>query len=540
MNVGDKISVGDKIRVEWRGAPYPAKVVKLEDGKILIHYVKYNGRHDEWLGILDDRVLWPRLDKEQDVSGSSNAEEQDMSDDSLKSCLTKSCDDSSEDESIEDDTGGIPDQRTAGTTPSAQALEENVPSQRSSTPRPGSRSPDGVGNPDRRTTPEDLGNAECGFCGLMVGDRKVKCSGCSSLFHGEPMCLGVKRSTVDVLLTETSGAILYRCCNCRFQEAPAGEGLVQLSRIVGELVREVRSAGTKVQPQSVRPLPSAPRTHGSNGGTGAGRDEILSQIRELREREKRRSAIIFRGLGDVSVGVLSTKFGKMCEYLGVGRITLGNVRKVGNGIIYRAVIEDDDKRRELLSKCHRLRSSTEFSRVYINRDLTHQQRQDLREKRQQTRGAARGNDQASPEVNTGESLNRSRTARRDEHLTGANAVMPNLRHSFAMPSRLTTRAAPRGRGRGRPPGRGRSRGSGRGRIEASPSYGSSVRDQVFTNSSESLGRNGDQARGSDIAGGEQGSSRRLDRSASQRRRGRPNQSGVSIGSIPHNRRNLNF
>lgn len=521
---------GDKIAVEWGGSEYPAKVLKVENDQVLVHYIRYNGRFDEWLDVSDNRLLWPKVDENLNKAEEQGTDKE-MSDDSLKSSSSESSDDSNV-----DDTGMTTGRIDTGTvpSPSAHVSERNISTQRSSTPRRDAPS-DGEGNANRRAVLRDE-NAECGFCRLRVEDRKVKCSGCSSFFHGDPLCLGVSANAVNVLVTETSGGVLYRCCNCRFREAPAGEGLAQLSRIVGELVREVRSAGTREQPQII-PRSSAPRSHGPSGRTDMDRDEILSQIRELREREKRRNAIILRGLGDVSVAVMTSKFARICEYLGVGQITLGSIKKVGSGMIYRTVIEDDEKRRELLSKCHRLRSSSEFSRIYLNRDLTHQQRRDLQEKRQQTRRGAQRNDQALPEANTGELLNRNRTPRRDDQLSGANAVIPNSRALSDMPSRLTTMAAPRGRGRGRPSGGGRGGGSGRGRNEASPSYGASVRDQVFTNSWESRGRNGGQARRNDAARGER-NSRRPERSASQSRR--PNHSRVSIGGIPHNRRNLNF
>ena len=51
--------------------------------------------------------------------------------------------------------------------------------------------------------------------------------------------------------------------------------------------------------------------------------------------------------------------------------------RVGSTNLYRGSIPNAEHRRALLLKVHELRNSAEFASVYVHRDLTYQQRQDL-------------------------------------------------------------------------------------------------------------------------------------------------------------------
>jgi hypothetical protein len=41
--------VNDKVKVEWKGGLYPATIIKAEDGKYLVHYDGYASSWDEWV-----------------------------------------------------------------------------------------------------------------------------------------------------------------------------------------------------------------------------------------------------------------------------------------------------------------------------------------------------------------------------------------------------------------------------------------------------------------------------------------------------------
>jgi hypothetical protein len=42
--------VGDSIKVNWKGSWYPATILKANDGRYLIHYTGYESSWDEWVG----------------------------------------------------------------------------------------------------------------------------------------------------------------------------------------------------------------------------------------------------------------------------------------------------------------------------------------------------------------------------------------------------------------------------------------------------------------------------------------------------------
>jgi len=43
-------NVGDSVRVNWKGSWYPATVLKVNNNKYLIHYNGYGSNWDEWVG----------------------------------------------------------------------------------------------------------------------------------------------------------------------------------------------------------------------------------------------------------------------------------------------------------------------------------------------------------------------------------------------------------------------------------------------------------------------------------------------------------
>ena len=73
------------------------------------------------------------------------------------------------------------------------------------------------------------------------------------------------------------------------------------------------------------------------------RKEVMEDVREVYEREKRAQSIIFRGLGDIESQELVSRFGEICSYLEVGNIGLTNIHKI-NSNMYRAKISDRDAR----------------------------------------------------------------------------------------------------------------------------------------------------------------------------------------------------
>ncbi|MEL7428056.1 MAG: hypothetical protein AAFN81_34060, partial [Bacteroidota bacterium] len=141
-----------------------------------------------------------------------------------------------------------------------------------------------------------------------------------------------------------------------------------------------------------------PRSGAESGGNLSTRAEILSQVRELREREKRRDFIVIRGLQNTTAEQVCRLMPEISNLLGIAPVQLTEVRNVGNSNFFRAKVANENSRRELLLKCHQLRNTENFSRVYFNRDLTFQQRQDLRQRRAEA--SAQGSSQVITDPNS--------------------------------------------------------------------------------------------------------------------------------------------
>ena len=127
----------------------------------------------------------------------------------------------------------------------------------------------------------------------------------------------------------------------------------------------------------------------------------------MRERVKRVDSIILkRFLLYNSVESVREKIVEVCSFLGVHGVVLEGLQKIGSTDLFRAVITDSGQRRDLLLRSHQLRHSPNFSRTYIHRDLTFQQRQDMLSKR---RAFQTGDGNASNNVGSSERNDYSET-----------------------------------------------------------------------------------------------------------------------------------
>ena len=166
------------------------------------------------------------------------------------------------------------------------------------------------------------------------------------------------------------------------------------------------------------------------------KQEVMTQVRELREREKRADSIVIRGLSVQSVDEAVSSFGNIAHILGVGPVTLVDVVKVGAFDLFRARIKDVEKRRELLLRSPDLNTSVQYKKVYINRNLTWHQRREIQLKR-------------------GSAVSRN-SAVGTPPLTGGNATPQGDMEHRSIGAHLELSVGGRGGGRG-----GRGVGSGR-------------------------------------------------------------------------------
>ena len=201
------------------------------------------------------------------------------------------------------------------------------------------------------------------------------------------MCLGVERSIIEVLLQENS-ALSYRCCRCRVSPGRLGSsqdggGLTQVLSIIGGLVSEVRKLTEKFsEGHGVRESSNDDLSISDQGRHPAPvrSSDIMAEVRELYEQDKRKRSVILRGVGNASCEEVKDIFSRVCTFLGVGNVELEDLTRAAPSV-WRGKVLDVSKRTDLLSKAKNLKASSEFSRIYIQRDLTYRQRREVIAKR---------------------------------------------------------------------------------------------------------------------------------------------------------------
>ena len=161
---------------------------------------------------------------------------------------------------------------------------------------------------------------------------------------------------------------------------------------VTELIDKVANITASSSNQSGN-IGIGPSSQSSSFGT---RDELYSELWEFEDRKKRRESLIVKGLSCSSDSEFSSKFTAMTQTLTNTAITPDSVYCIDQGrAMYRVKINSFDSRKQILDQAKNLKTLNGYSQVYINRDLTFRQRQELRSRRQVRHRAQ--NLQANPE-----------------------------------------------------------------------------------------------------------------------------------------------
>lgn len=247
-------------------------------------------------------------------------------------------------------------------------------------------SSNGPGRSLTQGDPTDL----CGTCHLLVGDDATGCDRCSSWFHSSSMCLGLPDSLVSSI-REHGDAIAFICTDCRVGDRPVGGGGVgeaafrQLFQTVKKLCETVQILSDQMRnivDGSVRQgiPPNPPPVEGT-------RVLIREEIREMEERKKRRLSIIVTGLNIPDDSNLSAAFDPVARHLTGGPVPLSDIVCIdGDKKMFRAKVGSDAIKKKLLENAPSLAQGN-FRNVYVNRDLTYVQRQELKRRRESRRSA---------------------------------------------------------------------------------------------------------------------------------------------------------
>ena len=112
------------------------------------------------------------------------------------------------------------------------------------------------------------------------------------------------------------------------------------------------------------------------------RSVVRQEIRELREREKRRFSLVIRGLmSNTQAGVIA-EFGEVTSTMMGTRVTLTEVVKIPNNAgLWRANVLNLEHRELVLEKAKNLKG-TQYDHIFIRKDLTYSQRMELKQRRE--------------------------------------------------------------------------------------------------------------------------------------------------------------
>ena len=241
----------------------------------------------------------------------------------------------------------------------------------------------------------------CSTCGCRVERQaSLACGACGKSFHAETVCVGISIKSIECIMTE-GNAVRYFCCSCRYNNKIGNSSpqkaenvnpdfFSQLLEMVGALAGQVRELVNKAS------RIDGGEAHYGRDKTSVGAalsrghdvDKVTLQreIKEFHEREKRKASVIVRGCAANNPSEVQSTVDDICKVLSIDRVALKKVATLKTKGLFRCQIEDDERRKILLQNVKKLRNIEKYRRVYIDRDLTYQQRQELKARRENAKG----------------------------------------------------------------------------------------------------------------------------------------------------------
>ena len=249
------------------------------------------------------------------------------------------------------------------------------------------------------TGSSDIGNELCGVCNLIVGNDGIGCDQCSHWYHPSTQCTGLKLNTITCIQEEGGDSIRYVCSECRCQPrvqnpastanlpTPGSEltqnAMGQLFEMVKSIAQSVALLSTKFESIISSNIVNSP--HGQSGAVATSnntRDSLFAEFHEFDERKKRKESVIVRGIEAANEAEFITIFGRISSVVLGRSIAPDNVVCINHQAnLYRIKISDSETRRNILINAKKLKENNNYKNVFLSRDLTYLQRQDLRARR---------------------------------------------------------------------------------------------------------------------------------------------------------------
>ena len=234
----------------------------------------------------------------------------------------------------------------------------------------------------------------CGFCKDRVDENPIGCDKCSLWYHSKPLCTGLRELTIRAILGEDAEAIRYVCNNCRFSpravsspSSPGNEGISQLYETVKSLAKSVSTLTSQVSALVSRPTHHNCQSQSNpESAQFIKRADLYGEIREIEERRKRMNSIIVRGVEAIDNGSFKATLSRVLQVLIQKDTETASVFCLNReNKLYRVDIANKDDRLALLSNAKNLKDNSEFSDIYISKDLTFTQRKENAKRRVQAR-----------------------------------------------------------------------------------------------------------------------------------------------------------
>ena len=284
------------------------------------------------------------------------------------------------------------------------------------------------------TMAELVNKVSCGFCGADVSDESIVCTCCRKAYHPSTSCTGLKPLSIQCLREEEDSAIAYTCTTCRCiptrvtgttsssSQNSDGEWKVavgQVLEIVKSLASNMNALSASVNNvlnssqgagQQVSPEPPAPRSE-----SAISRNELYTEMWEFDERKKRVSSVIVRGIQANNETDFLDKFREVVQVLLSASPQISDTYCISaEKKNFRVTFRDKATRVNIMSVARNLKDSPEYKHVFISRDLTFSQREEIRSKR----------DKRSSRPTTQRDAQGSGESHRNTNgtLTGANSV----------------------------------------------------------------------------------------------------------------------
>ena len=246
----------------------------------------------------------------------------------------------------------------------------------------------------------------CGSCssGFMLSSDRITCNSCPLNFHPSQMCVGLPPDVVNQLIQYKNAGLSYKCTSCRVKPSVGDNSITSLRSAVSQLFESVKGITSVVQNLSLQvsdvvqqlnnnkyPIVSsnASNTFAALSSVDLNnRTLVRQQVKEYQERTKRKFSVIVRGLSASNSDDFSNKFNTISQSLIGCDSQLTNIYCIdASKNLYRANILNLDIRNRILDNAKNLRNINAYNNVYVNRDLTYAQRQELRDRRSRAQNA---------------------------------------------------------------------------------------------------------------------------------------------------------